>query len=187
MGTTHALSPPAMDNSQQQSELWSPSSHQVQAEIREQTQMSCTPFQSENPFKYKHAGHRLLVCRDYMSKYIPNELKEKLQHVTCVLKFSICICPIKLWLHAHYGFAWAPLSPSHPAWACQTFRSSGSAPSVGLSLSLCADSHAWTRSCCTMPKRYEGNISCQDFGIKRTDKHFIHHGVFFYLCCFIIL
>lgn len=60
MGTTHALSPPAMENSQQQSALWSPSYQQVQAEIKEQIQMSCTPFQSYNPLHSMRGSHTCL-------------------------------------------------------------------------------------------------------------------------------
>lgn len=72
----------------------------------------------------------------------------------------------------------------HPAGVFQTVGSSGRALSMGLSLSLCANSHAWTRSCYTIPKRYECNINCQNPGIRRQDKLFIYHCVLGYFLCF---
>lgn len=94
----------------------------------------------------------------------------------CTISPYICI--LKLWLCVHSGFASSPHSPPHPVWACQAFGSSGSVPSIGLSLSLCADSHAWTRSCYTIPKRYERNINCHNHAIRRPDQHLIHHCIF---------
>ncbi len=80
-------------------------------------------------------------------------------------------------LYVHYGFASVPRILPHPVWACQTFGSFGSTPVMGLSLSLCADSHAWTRSCNTIPMRYGRNINCQNLSIRGPHKHFIYHCV----------
>lgn len=55
----------------------------------------------------------------------------------------------------------------------KTVGSSGSARSIGLSLSLCADSHAWRRGCYTIPERYERSVNCQNLAIRRPDKHSI--------------
>lgn len=100
-------------------------------------------------------------------------------------------CPVKLWLSARYGSALG--SSPHPALpplcaeeGVGSSGSSGSAPSIGLSSSLCADSHAWTRSCCTIPKRYGRNINCQNLGIRGPDKHYIYHSsLSLFLCIFL--